>query len=99
MLINKKLGGNDMEKVELTRAEIDALNEYAKKVRKETIEAVLADVKAAIIKRHGFEDQKGGLSEDEYDRCRHLYGRNVCEGVLLDVMKIERRYSDETDKV
>ena len=31
MQINKKLGGNDMEKVELTRAEIDALNKHNSK--------------------------------------------------------------------
>ena len=99
MQTNKKLGGNDMEKVELTRAEIDALNEYAKKVRKETIEAVIGDVKTAILKRYVFEDQKGGLSADEYDRCRHLYGRNVCEGLLIEVEKIKGRYSDEADKV
>lgn len=84
-----------MEKVELTRAEIDALKKHNDKIRREAIKAVLDDVKAAIHKRHVFEDQKGSLSADEYDRCRHLYGRNVCEGLLLEVMKIERRYSDE----
>lgn len=84
-----------MKKVELTRVEIDALNKHNDKIRREAIKAVLGDVKAAIRKRHAFEDQKGGLSADEYDRCRHLYGRNVCEGLLIEVEKIERRLDRE----
>ena len=84
-----------MEKIELTRAEIDALNKHNKKVRREMLQAVFNDVEELLRLRYRFEDQMGGIAEDAYDRCQHFYGRNVCESLLIDLQKIERKYINE----
>lgn len=83
-----------MEKIELTRAEIDALNKYAEKVRLETIKAIFGDVEELLRLRYRFEDMRSSICEDEYDRCRHFYGRNVCESLLTDLQKIERKFKE-----
>ena len=87
----------ETETVTLTRAEIDALNKYAEKVRKDTIMKVFDDVEELLQMRYRFENKRGGICEDEYDRCRHFYGRNVCESLLIDLLQIKKRYADETD--
>lgn len=74
-----------MEKIELTRAEIDTLNQYAEKVRRETIEAIFADFTELLQARYKLEDQ----------RRRHLYGTELCEILLIDLQKIERKYMEE----
>jgi hypothetical protein len=84
-----------MEKIKLTRAEIDALNKYGEKVKRETIEAIFTDVEELLQLRYRFEDQRGGICEDEYDRCRHFYGRNVCESLIIDLQKVKRKYMEE----
>lgn len=81
----------------LTRAEIDALTKHEQKLRHDTIKAIFDDVKELLELRYRFEDKRGGICEDEYDRCRHFYGRNVCECLLIDLQSIERKYTDETN--
>lgn len=87
------------ETITLTRAEIDALTVYADMVRREMIRKVFDDVEELLQMRYRFENKRGGICEDEYDRCRHFYGRNVCESLLIDLLQIKKRYADETDKV
>lgn len=84
-------------KVILTRRELDALHVYAEKVRRETIDAIFTDVEELLRMRYRFEDQRSDICEDEHDRSRHFYGRNVCESLLIDLQKIERKYTDDKD--
>jgi hypothetical protein len=81
----------------LTREEMDALTKYDKQIKQEAVKAIFDDVKELLELRYRFEDKRGGICEDEYDRCRHFYGRNVCECLLIDLQKIERKYTDETN--
>jgi hypothetical protein len=81
----------------LTRDEIDALTKHDNQIKREKIKAIFDDVKELLELRYRFEDKRGGICEDEYDRCRHFYGRNVCESLLIDLQHIERKYTDETN--
>lgn len=81
----------------LTRAEIDALIKHEQKLSREKIKAIFSDVKELLELRYRFEDKRSGICEDENDRSRHFYGRNVCECLLIDLQQIERKYTDEAN--
>lgn len=85
------------ETVTLTRAEIDALNTYADKVRRETVKAIFTDIGELIRVRHKREDDRANFCKDQEDRRLFFYARNICECLLIDLMKLERKYNDETD--
>lgn len=88
----------EFETVTLTKAEIEALNTYADKVRRETIKAVFAEVEEMLHTRYRIEDTWANMCEDRDDRGKYLYGRNVCEKLIFDLQHIERKYTeDETN--
>ena len=80
------------ETVTLTRAEIDALNTYAEKVRRETVKAIFADMKDLLHQRYRIENNWASMCKDPDDRGNYLYGRNLCEKLIIDLQKIERKY-------
>lgn len=85
------------ETVTLTRAEIDALTVYADKVRRETVKAIFNDIRELIKIRHKREDTWANFSRDQEDRRLFCYARNICECLLVDLMKLERKHNDEAD--
>lgn len=84
----------EAETVTLTRAEIEALNAYAEKVRRETVKAIFKDVKNMLHARYRMEDHLIGLSTEIQDRIRYLHGRDMCETLLIDLKKIEGKYEE-----
>lgn len=83
------------ETVTLTRSEIDALNAYADKVRRENIKAIFAEVETMLHTRHRIEETWGNMCEDRDDRGKYLYGAGICEKLIYNLQKIERKYTDE----
>lgn len=85
------------ETVTLTKAEIDALNKYAEMVRRETVKAIFNDIRELIKIRHKREDTWANFSRDQEDRRLFCYARNICECLLVDLMKLERKHNDEAN--
>lgn len=83
------------ETVTLTRAEIDALNTYSEKVRRETIKTIFSDIEELLQTRYRIEDQWAHLCENAEDRGNYLYGKNLCEKLIIDLQKIEKKYTEE----
>lgn len=83
--------------VTLTRSEIDALNAYAEKIRRETVKAIFGEVKELLEARYRIEDKWASMCENAEDRGDFLYGRGLCEKLIIDLQKIERKWEDETD--
>jgi hypothetical protein len=83
--------------VTITQKELDALNEYAQKVRRETVKAIFAEVETMLHTRHRIEETWGNMCEDRDDRGKYLYGAGMCEKLIYDLHKIERKYNDETN--
>lgn len=83
--------------VVVTQKEIDALNAYADKVRRETIKAIFAEVETMLHTRHRIEETWGNMCEDRDDRGKYLYGAGICEKLIYDLQKIERKYTDEAN--
>lgn len=79
----------------LTRKEIDALTVYSDKARSETINAIFTEVEELLQLRYRFEDKRGNVCEDESERSRHFYGRNVCECLLIDLQMIKRKFNEK----
>lgn len=83
------------ETVTLTRAEIDALNTYAEKVRRETIKTVLGEVEEMLQMRYRVENGWVSLCANPDDRGNYLYGKNLCEKLLIDLQAIKRKYAED----
>lgn len=85
----------EVETVTLTRAEIDALNTYAEKVRRETIKVIFGEMKELLHQRYRIENSWASMCENPDDRGNYLYGRNLCEKLIIDLQKIKRKYMEE----
>ena len=81
--------------VTITQKELDALNEYAQKVRRETIKAIFAEVEEMLHTRHRIEETWGNMCEERDDRGKYLYGAGICEKLIFDLQKIEKKYTEE----
>lgn len=82
-----------MEKIELTRAEINALHKYAERVKEQTINAIFNDVEEMLRGAIKTEDIKAlyGLGSSQ---AKHLYAGSLCLTLLADLQKIERKYKE-----
>lgn len=86
----------EQETVTLTRAEIDALTRVDDLVRAETIRQIFDDVEELLSNRARLEWGKSHNMETSFTtRLRRRYAMNVCETLLKDLQKIERKYTDE----
>lgn len=83
-----------MEKIELTRAEIDALNKHNEKIKLASIMAVLDDVEEMIRERHRSEDLWSSGCENAEERGKFLHGRNVCESLIIGIKRIKERFEE-----
>lgn len=84
------------ETVTLTRAEIDALNEYAQRVRSETTQAIFNDVEDLLSNRARLEwGRSHNLEASFTTRLRRRYAMNVCETLLKKLKKIEKKYTEK----
>jgi hypothetical protein len=85
------------EEVVLTRQEVDFLDKYSRQVRKWHIKQVIEEVRAMLDKRYQIEDTWASMCKDADERGQFLYGRKLCEKLMIELGEIERRYNDETD--
>jgi hypothetical protein len=80
--------------VVVTKKELDALNTYAEKVRRETLENVFTDFEEILRCRYMVEGNRSVACDNFVERHKHLYGREVCETLINDLKKIERKYKE-----
>ena len=83
------------ETITLTRAEIDALTVYDKKMRREMIKKVFDDVEELLRYSYKIESGWASLSRDANDRGNYLYGANLCTKLLIDLQAIKRKYAED----
>lgn len=81
--------------ITLTRAEIKALNKHNEKLKRETIKSIFREVAEMLHKRYRIEETWANMCEDRDDRGKYLYGAGICEKLIYDLQKIERKYTDE----
>ena len=80
--------------VVVTKAELEALNTYSEKVRRETVKAAFDACKNLLEARCKIEANRASQCENADDRGNYLYGRGLCEMLLIDLQKIERKYEE-----
>ena len=77
----------------LTREELDALNEYNERIKRETVAAIFSDVTNLLRGKYSIFTEWAGLAADKGERDMYIYGRGVCEHLLIDLQKIERKHT------
>lgn len=82
-----------MEKIEITKAEIDALNNYAEKNKAALISAIFTDVEEMLWAAIKAEDIKAEFGAASNVRT-HLYAMRLCQTLEADLRKIERKYKE-----
>lgn len=80
--------------ITLTRAEMDALTEYDAMVRKDMIWRIFADVEQLLQMSYRTEEKWAKMCNSLEDRGCYLYGRNLCEKLLIDLLQIKKRYME-----
>ena len=83
------------ETITLTRAEIDALTVYDKKMRREMIKKVFDDVEELLHSSFKIESSWASLCTNADDRGNYLYGANLCTKLLIDLQAIKRKYAED----
>lgn len=85
-----------MEKdtIELTRAEREALDKYYTERKKELLGEVFSAVETMLQDAYRIEDNWVGLCDQEWERYKFLYGRNVCEKLIIDLKKIKSKFME-----
>ena len=85
-----------MEKdtIELTRAEREALDKYYTERKKELLDEVFSAVGTILQDAYRIEDNWVGLCDQEWERYKFLYGRNVCEKLIIDLKKIKSKFME-----
>lgn len=76
--------------VVVTKAEIEAMNTYADKVRRETITALFDEVEELLqmaIRTEGIKAKQG-------DFHTHNYAKRLCQDLVEDMRKIESRHKE-----
>ena len=84
-----------MEKIELTRAEIDALDKYAEKVRQQTVREVFGAVEELLEKNKRLEHNRAEISRGNDGEQRHQYAECLCAILLIDLQAIEDKFTEE----
>ena len=82
------------ETITLSRAEIDALTEHDKKRTIVLLERIFFAVEELLQANYKLEDRQAGWCTTSQERGYHLYGRGLCERLLIDLYAIKRKYSD-----
>lgn len=83
-----------MEKIELTRAEMDALNKYDQKRRLETVKAIFDDVEELLQTNKRLEHTRAEMCQSYSGEQRHLYGERLCVTLLTDLQRIREKYEE-----
>ena len=84
-----------MEQIELTRAEIDALNKYDQKRRLETIKTIFDVVEELLESNKKLERYRAEISQSYVGDQMHQYGERLCVSLLVDLQIIRKKYEEE----
>jgi hypothetical protein len=84
-----------MEKIELTRAEIDALDKHNARMREETIKEVFSEVKEVLEKAKKLEHTRAEMAQTNNGEQKHQYAEGVCIALIVDIENMERRITDD----
>ena len=83
------------EKIELTRAEIDALDKHSKKVRSETVREIFSAVEELIEMNKQLEHSRGEISQSFVGEQMHSYAERLCVTLLVDLQRIREKYDEQ----
>ena len=83
------------EKIELTRAEITALDKHSKKVRSETVGEIFTAVEELIEINKQLEHSRGEISQSYVGEQMHSYAERLCVTLLVDLQKIREKYDEQ----
>lgn len=86
-----------MAKIELTRAEIDALNKYDQKRRLEAIKATFDVVEELLEANKKLEHSRAEMSQSYVGDQMHKYAERLCVTLLLDLQRIREKYEETRD--
>ena len=86
-----------MEKIELTRAEMDALNKHNEKVRRESIKTVFDAVEELLEANKKLEHSRAEMSQSYIGDQMHQYAERLCVTLLVDLKRIERSMRRKMD--
>ena len=86
-----------MEKIELTRAEIDALDKYAEKVRQQTVREIFGAVEELLEINKRLEHSRVEMSKGYVAGQRHKYAECLCTTLLMDLQAIEDKIMEERE--
>ena len=80
--------------IELTRAEREALDKYYTERKKDLLGEVFSAVDELLEARYRIEDNWVAMCDQEWERNRFIYGRNVCEKLIIDLKKLRERFME-----
>jgi dephospho-CoA kinase len=83
------------EKIELTRAEIDALNKHNEKVRREMLQAVFNDVEELLEANKKLEHNRAEMSQSYVGEQKHTYAEALCVTLLIDLQMLREKYEGD----
>lgn len=83
------------EKIELTRAEIDALNKHNEKVRREMLQAVFNDVEELLEANKKLEHNRAEISQSYVGEQKHTYAEALCVTLLIDLQMLKEKYEGD----
>ena len=84
-----------MEKIELTRAEIDALNKHNEKVRREMLRTAFDAVEELLEANKRLEHSRAEMSQSYVGNQMHQYGEILCATLLVDLSILRKKYEEE----
>lgn len=79
----------------LTKAEVEALTQYDKNLTSALIERIFLSAEELLQYSYRLEDKMASACSCSDERGKHLYGRGLCERLLIDLVAIKRKYAEE----
>ena len=86
-----------MEKIELTRAEIDALSSHNEKVRREMLRTVFDAVEELLESNKKLEHSRAEMSQSYVGDQMHQYAERLCVTLLADLSILREKYEETRD--
>ena len=83
------------DKIELTRAELDAINKYSEKVRQQAVREVISAVEELLEINKRMEHNRIEMSKSYVVEQIHKYAECLCVTLLMDLQAIEDKYTEE----
>ena len=96
-LISKGVTILPEDAITVTRKEINALNDYAKKVKREAIKKAFDAVEELIEIDKRLEHSRAEMSQNRIGEQKHKYAECLCVTLLMDMQMIEDKYMEDQE--